>query len=467
MVLANSTIEEYSDIFTNFTFGFRRMLYLVMPSETTFPNLAETPNYVELSSPWIFIFIFVEMIISKLTDKKLYQMNDSLTSTCAGLLQMTMKTFFLYVEWTTGYWLYENYRLIDLPWDSVWTWILSLLCVDLSYYWFHRAAHEINFLWCFHQIHHSSEFYNFSTATRQGMVQQYGSMIFYLPECLFVPPQIHLAHMGLNLLYQFSVHTRLVKTLGPLEMVLNTPSHHRVHHGRNPYCVDKNYGGFLIVWDRIFGTFEKERDDEPVVYGLIKPINTFDQFHCQTLYFKHIWHKLRACKSLGDIWKTLFYNPSWSLTTGQYQLVPESCLQGRGKCQTIRRDNRKLDDGIHVLPSCNLSVHLSAFFAMSKDIDMAAINSLRLVCRIFMLLFFEHPGKQCLLCRRMEIKSTVPETETGIHHLPLAGYAVWNRLTKKNIYKELYSQKKNQIPKLVSTSKNNLKCYFSPISCLV
>lgn len=116
---------------------------------------------------------------------------------------------------------------------------------------------------------------------RQGMFQQLSSFIFYLPESFIVPPSAHVVHICLNTVYQFWIHTQLIKNLGPLEYVINTPSHHRVHHGRNPYCIDKNYAGTLIIWDRLFGTFQAEKSEEPVAYGLVHNVNTFDQLYCQ------------------------------------------------------------------------------------------------------------------------------------------------------------------------------------------
>jgi alkylglycerol monooxygenase len=140
---------------------------------------------------------------------------------------------------------------------------------------------EVNLFWSTHQAHHSAESYNLSTALRQGVLQNYFSWMFYLPLALIIPPQIFLIHSQMNLLYQFWIHTDIISNLGPFEYILNTPSHHRVHHGRNPYCIDKNYGGVLIIWDRLFGTFAAERENEEIAYGLIHPINTFDPLDTQ------------------------------------------------------------------------------------------------------------------------------------------------------------------------------------------
>ncbi|KAF2358769.1 Fatty acid hydroxylase, partial [Trinorchestia longiramus] len=143
--------------------------------------------------------------------------------------------------------------------------------------WLPVVLSEANVGWGAHQVHHSSEDYNLSTALRQSVFQKFFSFGFYLPLALVgVPLPAVLVHLQFNLLYQFWIHTEVVTTLGPLEWVLNTPSHHRVHHGSDPWCLDKNYAGFLIIWDRLFGTFEPERPDEKINYGLVDQPQTFN-----------------------------------------------------------------------------------------------------------------------------------------------------------------------------------------------
>ncbi|KAI9533144.1 hypothetical protein NQZ68_025538 [Dissostichus eleginoides] len=149
------------------------------------------------------------------------------------------------------------------------------------------GVEQVSFIWAAHQVHHSSEYYNLTTALRQSLTQQFTSWIFYLPMALIAPPAVFAVHIQLNLLYQFWIHTELIKNLGPLEWVFNTPTHHKVHHGRNSYCIDKNYGGILIIWDRLFGTFAAEK--EKVVFGLVSPINTFDILYVQVGSIRHHW----------------------------------------------------------------------------------------------------------------------------------------------------------------------------------
>ncbi|XP_042744478.1 alkylglycerol monooxygenase isoform X4 [Lagopus leucura] len=253
----------------------RALFYVLSPSESAFRTLEEVPDYVEKSIPFFIAFIVLEFAVSWVQQHKLPgRINDGISSLSLGILSRLPDVLFRSVDLVSYIYVWNNYRLFELPWDSPWTWYLTFLGVDFAYYWFHRISHEANILWAAHQVHHSSEDYNLFTALRQSFLQRYTSWMFNLPMALFIPPSVFAVHLQFNLLYQFWIHTEVVTNIGPLEWILNTPSHHRVHHGRNPYCIDKNYGGTLIIWDRIFGTFEAE--DAKVVYGLTHPVNSFD-----------------------------------------------------------------------------------------------------------------------------------------------------------------------------------------------
>ncbi|MDA8341001.1 MAG: sterol desaturase family protein [Actinomycetota bacterium] len=173
-----------------------------------------------------------------------------------------------------------HHRLVDLGTGAV-GWATALVAWDFSYYWNHRAGHRIRLLWANHVQHHSSRHYNLSTALRQP-VTSFNEWLFFPTLCLFgLQPWLVFAAGGINLVYQFWIHTEAIGHLPrPVEAVLNTPSHHRVHHGANRRYLDRNYGGILIVWDRLFGTFEAER--EPVVYGLTTNIATFNPLRIAT-----------------------------------------------------------------------------------------------------------------------------------------------------------------------------------------
>ncbi|KAK3089990.1 hypothetical protein FSP39_008264 [Pinctada imbricata] len=304
--------------------GLRRLFYAVSVNETAFKDVEEVPKYIDESSPFFFVCIFLEIFVSLIKQDKKLRLADGATSISAGMYSRIPMVVLRSVHLVSYMWVYDNYRLAELPWDSAWTWWLCFLGVDLGYYWFHRLAHEVNFMWAAHQVHHSSEDYNLSTALRQSVLQTYTSWIFYLPLALFIPPSVFMVHNELNILYQFWIHTQYIKSLGPLEYILNTPSHHRVHHGRNPYCIDKNYAGTLIIWDRIFGTFQAE--DEEVVYGLTHPIATYGP---NTIQFGYSQYMLDRFWNIGGLWNKLcviFCGPGWSPgkpRTGDIEDIPK------------------------------------------------------------------------------------------------------------------------------------------------
>ncbi|VDM49388.1 unnamed protein product [Toxocara canis] len=279
----------------------RAIFYLVTPNETTFPHVDEVPRYVENATSWFIILIIAEIITLHFQRKEhSFALNDTITSISAGVLSLLFKLGGRVISLALYMYVYNHFRIVDLPVESSLTWFIGFLCQDLVYYLTHRAVHEAGVFWSFHQMHHSSEYYNLSTALRQACLADYGTILFDVLQSFIVPPPIFLVHRYMNLLYQFWIHTEIITSLGPLEYILNTPSHHRVHHGRNPYCIDKNYGGTLIIWDRLFGTFEAERDSERPIYGLVDNVKTFDQLYLQFFEFKALgWDKGRLHDSEG------------------------------------------------------------------------------------------------------------------------------------------------------------------------
>ncbi|MCW2669744.1 MAG: fatty acid hydroxylase [Frankiales bacterium] len=201
-----------------------------------------------------------------------------------------------------------------VPWSlgHGWTgWAIGLIGIDLCYYWDHRAGHEIRLLWASHVVHHSSQRYNLSTALRQTWTGEY-TVLFFLPVALLgVPVEIVLACWSINLLYQFWIHTEAIDKLWrPVELVFNTPSHHRVHHGSQSQYLDRNYAGVLIIWDRLFGTFEPE--GEPVVYGLTKNIRTYNPLTVATHEYVALWRDLRTASSWRHRAGHLLRGPGWT-----------------------------------------------------------------------------------------------------------------------------------------------------------
>ena len=165
---------------------------------------------------------------------------------------------------------------VSLPTDAVWGWVIGVLAFDFASYWQHRHHHRVHALWAIHGVHHAAEDFNFAAALRQAVFQNVTGWIWKAPLALLMPLQMFIGIVVFDYLYQFVQHTRYVPKLGPIEWVMNTPSHHRVHHGRQDKYIDKNYGGIFIIWDRLFGTFkEEELDDEPD-YGVTMPPNSLN-----------------------------------------------------------------------------------------------------------------------------------------------------------------------------------------------
>lgn len=272
--------------------------------------MPEVVNLIVLSIPIFFLLIGIEIIIDKSKKTGYYRLNDALSNINAGITEQVTGAFLKAFVIGIYIWIYDHYAVIDIG-AGVVTWIVLFIGVDFFYYWFHRLAHEINVLWGGHVVHHQSEEYNLSVALRQGAFQKFGSFLFYLPLAFIgFNPTMFIVISQIQTLYQFWIHTKTIHLLpAPLEYVLNTPSHHRVHHGRNPKYIDKNHGGTLIIWDRMFGTFQKE--EEEVVYGITKPLKTWNPLRAQFDFWKELWADLSRTKKFTDKLKLLLLPPGW------------------------------------------------------------------------------------------------------------------------------------------------------------
>lgn len=267
-------------------------------------------NYIALAIPFFLVLIGFEVWFARHERKEYYRFSDAINDLSCGVAQQVVGVFSK-VAIVAGYiWIYENFALWEISSTSITAWIALLFGVDFCYYWFHRASHRMNAPWAAHIVHHQSEEFNLAVALRQGTFQSWFSWIFYLPLALIgFPPLMFLTMSAFDTLYQFWIHTRAIDKLGPLEWVMNTPSHHRVHHGRNPRYLDKNYAGIFIIWDRLFRTFEPET--EPVVYGVTEPLNSWNPIWANF----HYWAKLKNLASqfprFIDKVKLFFMPPEW------------------------------------------------------------------------------------------------------------------------------------------------------------
>ena len=210
------------------------------------------------------------------------------------------------------FWVWDH-RLSELSMDNPWNWVLLFFGQEFCYYWMHRADHRVRWLWATHAVHHSPNQFNLSAAYRLGWTAPIsGAALFFAPLVwIGFSPLVVLAALAINLVYQFWLHTELIGRLGPLEWFLNTPSHHRVHHATNPEYLDRNFGGVLIIFDRMFGTFAAEREAAPCRYGLVEPLSTHNLLRIEFHAWRTMFADLARARGPREIALTLVGPPEW------------------------------------------------------------------------------------------------------------------------------------------------------------
>ena len=267
---------------------------------------------IMFAGPVFALIILTEVVISIQRKQELYEFKDSAASfgTTVGVVLIGSVT-------KTGAYLVMmavyQFRIFDFDVAMWWYWVLLFFAEDFTFYWHHRLSHEIRVLWAAHVNHHSSQKLNYSVAIRQSWVEVIYKYIFWLwlPLIGFDPLYI-LLFQSFNIIYQFWPHTQLIRKVGPIEWIFNTPSHHRVHHSSNAIYLDRNHAGILIIWDRMFGTFQVELDEEPCVYGITNNINTFNPLKFQALGYIDLWKDISRAEKVSDKLKYIFKPPGWS-----------------------------------------------------------------------------------------------------------------------------------------------------------
>jgi alkylglycerol monooxygenase len=267
---------------------------------------------ITLATPVFFLLIFIELIVGLLRRKNTYRANDAINSISLGVLSQISGVFMRVLRIGIYAWLVQRIALLDLPANSIWVWISGLLLYDFCYYWLHRMSHEVNVLWAAHVVHHQSEDYNLSTALRQTSSGALLGWIFYVPMAVLgFPLEVFAAVALIDLLYQFWVHTQQIGKLGWFDRVFVSPSNHRVHHAVNDLYLDKNYGGILILWDRLFGTFIEERDTEAIVYGTRSPLCSWNPLWANLEVYKAISLDAWRAQSFLDKLRIWIARPGW------------------------------------------------------------------------------------------------------------------------------------------------------------
>ena len=274
-------------------------------------EIPEIPNLIHYAIPFFIITLIIEVLVDAREKTNAYETKDAITSLTMGIGNVLLGLISKTLVFAVFIYLYANFRVFTVPF-TWWAWILLLFIEDLVYYWFHRVSHENRFFWASHVVHHSSQKYNLSTALRQTWSGGFLAFVFWLPlPLLGFHPVMILAQMAISLIYQYWIHTELIKKMPHwFEVIFNTPSHHRVHHATNPQYLDRNHAGIFIFWDKWFGSFEPEV--EKPKYGLVKNISSFNPlyvaFHEWITMFKDVF---TSKTSFVNRLKYLIKPPGW------------------------------------------------------------------------------------------------------------------------------------------------------------
>ncbi|MFN8308520.1 MAG: sterol desaturase family protein [Chitinophagales bacterium] len=267
---------------------------------------------VAYAVPFFILLIAIELYVNYKEQRHLYNSGEAWSSIGMGLGSLVINVGMKGLAYGAYTYLYQ-FRLFEIGWHW-WSWILILIADDFTFYWHHRLSHEVRVLWAAHVNHHSAQTLNLAVALRQSWAEQLYKYFFWLwmPVVGFHPLMM-LMMMSISLIYQFWPHTELIKRMPAwFEALFNTPSHHRVHHASNVRYLDRNHGGILIIWDRLLGTFERERDEEKPQYGITKNIHTNNVFRIASHEYVDLWRDIKHTPKFSDKIKYLFMPPGWS-----------------------------------------------------------------------------------------------------------------------------------------------------------
>ena len=267
-------------------------------------------HIIPLLVPFFILGIIIEAIAARRRGARVYHLHTMVSDLGTGVTSQVGEVFLKFTAVLAYAWVFDHWRLVEFPASSPWPWVVAFFGIDFAFYWWHRLSHVVNFMWAVHVVHHHSEDFNLSVALRQPAFELTTAFFFYVPLALLgVPVDVWVTMYALNLFYQFWTHTELVRSIGPLEAVFNTPSHHRVHHGVNPEYLDRNYGGVFILWDKLFGTYQAER--APVVFGVTKPLRNFNPLWANLEYYAQLLQTAAGFPRWADRLKLWWAHPGW------------------------------------------------------------------------------------------------------------------------------------------------------------
>ena len=267
---------------------------------------------IVLATPVFLLLIAVEWLVGVGRGRNTYRLNDAMNSIGLGIMSELVGVFTRLMKIGIYTLVFEYVALWRLPGDAWWVWLAALVFYDFLYYWKHRAGHRMALFWAAHVVHHQSEEYNLSTALRQTSSDWIAGWLFYLPMAVLgFPPLVFAVVVLIDLLYQFWPHTRQIGKLGWFDRWFCSLSNHRVHHAVNDKYVDRNYGGILIVWDRLFGTFQEEDDAEPCVYGTRSPLRSWNPLWANLQVYADLARDSRHARGLADKLRVWLAPPGW------------------------------------------------------------------------------------------------------------------------------------------------------------
>ena len=300
--------------------------------------LTDKSIIITLAVPAFFILITIEYFYGIFIGKNTYRLNDTLTSISLGMISRFPVMLNLGVQSVIFIYISKYLSLDLLSVKNPLTWIIAFLLYDLSYYWMHRMHHEIKILWATHSVHHHGEDFNLATALRQTSTGWLWKWIFYTPMMLIgVPGEVFVTVAGINLVYQFWVHTEHIGHLGFLEKIFITPMNHRIHHAKNKEYIDANYGGVFVIWDRIFGTYTPQRKDLKPVYGTATPLNSWNPIWANFQVFSIMLKDSIKTKSWKDKIKVWFAETYWR---------PDDCIEEKNPEDFYKKFNPKISSDI-------------------------------------------------------------------------------------------------------------------------
>ena len=313
---------------------------------------------ITFAVPIFLLLIVVEYVYGVRTGKNNYRVSDTFTSLGLGLISRLPPMLNLGFQGAVFAYVGSHLNSNFLSTQSLWTWLIAFVFYDFLYYWMHRMHHEIKVLWATHCVHHHGEEFNLSTALRQTSTGWLWKWVFYLPMIVIgIPAQIFVTVAGINLVYQFWVHTKHIGHLGFFENVFVTPMNHGIHHAKNPQYIDANYGGVFIVWDRIFGTYIAEQPDVEPVYGTVKPLRSWNPIWANFQVFHQMFRDTIHCKKLSDKIK-IWYGPT--------QWRPGDVLERESIFENVRFDEK-------YSPALELHQKIVAVFQLFSVVIFAGI----------------------------------------------------------------------------------------------